>query len=103
MTVEQLIREIAAHFEAADLTYGHGTDNAWDEAVQLVLTVAGVPLESGDEVLSRALDAAAVERLVHARGRGQDHAQAQPVDLPAVHPAGPRVTNHRYRLAGQGR
>ena len=42
-TVGRLIERVCARFEASDITYGHGTDNAWDEAVALVLAVTALP------------------------------------------------------------
>ena len=41
--VRQVLREVHERFAAAPLRYGQGTDNAWDEAVALVLGVAGLP------------------------------------------------------------
>ena len=46
VTVEELIRQYGEQFAAADLTYGHGTDNALDEAAWLVF--AGLKLSHAD-------------------------------------------------------
>lgn len=43
--------------------YGHGTDNPWDEAVQLVLAAAGKPADAGSEVLPLPLSTSAWEKL----------------------------------------
>ncbi len=55
-TIEQALdHTFHALQEATSLYYGHGTDSAWDEAVQMVLFVAGFPPDSGEEVLSQVL------------------------------------------------
>ncbi len=56
-TVGDALARCHERLSASDLWYGHGTDNAWDEAVQLVLGVAGLPADSGEEVLELPLSA----------------------------------------------
>jgi ribosomal protein L3 glutamine methyltransferase len=45
MTLAELIDHTAQQLERADLCFGHGTDNARDEAAWLVLHVAAEPLD----------------------------------------------------------
>ncbi len=55
MTLEQLIRQAAAKMEAADLFFGHGTDNALDEACWLASAALGMAPDFDPGELGREL------------------------------------------------
>ena len=52
-TVEQLIHDLTARFEDADLCYGHGTDNPLDEAAWLVFAMLGLSHDDAPGVYAR--------------------------------------------------
>jgi ribosomal protein L3 glutamine methyltransferase len=55
MTLIELIRHSAARLEQAGVAFGHGTTNAFDEAVWLVLWQLGLPLDDLDGVADMAV------------------------------------------------
>lgn len=55
MTLRGLLREAVAQFKRAGLAFGHGTQNARDEAVYLILHTLKLPLGELDPVLDRQL------------------------------------------------
>ncbi|HNT39324.1 MAG TPA: 50S ribosomal protein L3 N(5)-glutamine methyltransferase [Rubrivivax sp.] len=70
MTLIETVERAAARLDAAGVRFGHGTDNAFDEAAWLVLWRLGLPLHALDEAAARELsadDAAAVDALVAQR------------------------------------
>lgn len=58
-TVEQLIHYGTLLFEQSDLWFGHGSDNAFDEAAELVFFGAKLRHEDAADVYAQQLDAAA--------------------------------------------
>ncbi|MEK6212699.1 MAG: 50S ribosomal protein L3 N(5)-glutamine methyltransferase, partial [Vibrio fluvialis] len=54
-TLQDMIRWTVSRFNAANLFYGHGTDNAWDEAVQLILPTLYLPTDVPPHVLNSRL------------------------------------------------
>jgi ribosomal protein L3 glutamine methyltransferase len=53
LDIEQLIRQTADRFAAAELTYGHGTDNPVDEAAWLLFAHLGLSHDDAPGVYSR--------------------------------------------------
>lgn len=55
-TLRDHIRWAVSRFHAEELFFGHGTDNAWDEARQLVLGALHLPYEVADSYLDCRLE-----------------------------------------------
>lgn len=55
VTIRDFIRWGVTHFNQANLFYGHGTDNSWDEAVHLVLSAVHLSPDSDINVLDSRL------------------------------------------------
>lgn len=65
MDIQQIVNELysirdymrfgVSQFNASEIYYGHGTNNAWDEALAIILHVLYLPIDSGDEILDARL------------------------------------------------
>ena len=53
ITIGDAIEDTCRQLEASDVFYGHGTDNPWDEAVQLVLAACSLPADSDRSVIEQ--------------------------------------------------
>ncbi|HOL38222.1 MAG TPA: 50S ribosomal protein L3 N(5)-glutamine methyltransferase, partial [Rubrivivax sp.] len=70
MTLAELVERMAGRLAAAGVVFGHGTDNAYDEAAWLVQWRLGLPLDALDSLGAREIAAAeedAVRALVAQR------------------------------------
>ncbi len=51
-SVQDLTRWAASEFNRAELYFGHGTDNAWDEAKVIIMYALALPIERYEQVQS---------------------------------------------------
>lgn len=58
-TVGDALTALHACLQRADVFYGHGTDNAWDEAVLLLMCACAMPVDADEHVLDLPMDSAA--------------------------------------------
>ncbi|AXF76523.1 50S ribosomal protein L3 N(5)-glutamine methyltransferase [Erwinia tracheiphila] len=63
-TIQDMLRWSVSRFAAAELWYGHGTDNPWDEAVQLVLPTLYLPLDIPEDMRNACLTSSERHRIV---------------------------------------
>jgi len=71
-TLRDLLRYAVSRFNEAGLFFGHGSDNAWDEAVYLLLHTLHLPLDRLDPFLDARLTADERARLLEVIGRRVD-------------------------------
>jgi ribosomal protein L3 glutamine methyltransferase len=76
-TIRDVLRFAISRFQAAGLAFGHGTDNAFDEAAYLILHALHLQAEQLDTFLDAALTAEEVESVIELlRRRVQDRVPA---------------------------
>ena len=63
-TIQDMLRWAVSRFSAANIWYGHGTDNPWDEAVQLVLPSLYLPLDIPEDMRTARLTSSEKHRIV---------------------------------------
>ena len=63
--LSQAIKTAEAALIEAQVHFGHGTDNAWDEAVFLVLGACGMPLDTQKDQLQNVLTREQLLSLIH--------------------------------------
>jgi ribosomal protein L3 glutamine methyltransferase len=63
VTLGEHLQWVADRLADAELFFGHGTDNAWDEAVFLCLSALELPLDSSEAVLNQVVTSPQKETL----------------------------------------
>ena len=64
-TIRDWIRYAVSQFEASDVFYGHGTDNAYDEAVWLIMSGLHLPMDTLNNFLDARITADERIKIAH--------------------------------------
>ena len=65
MTLIELIEQETARLTVAGVSFGHGTDNAFDDAAWMTLWRLGLPLDALDEHEQDSLTSNQIEQVKH--------------------------------------
>lgn len=63
MNLHDLSIEVFESLRKSPVYFGHGTDNAWDEAVALVLQGLNLPFDVAESVVQSPVDSAAIKKI----------------------------------------
>jgi ribosomal protein L3 glutamine methyltransferase len=63
-TVREVLDWANSCFSVSKIFYGHGTDNSWDEAVQLILPSLNLSVHSSVEACAKTLTASELENII---------------------------------------
>ncbi|MFB6434589.1 MAG: 50S ribosomal protein L3 N(5)-glutamine methyltransferase [Candidatus Malihini olakiniferum] len=63
-TLQDMLRWAVSRFNSAEIYYGHGTDNPWDEALQLVLPTVHLPMDFPVDMYGSRLTLSERQRIV---------------------------------------
>ncbi|MBB1381718.1 50S ribosomal protein L3 N(5)-glutamine methyltransferase [Shewanella frigidimarina] len=63
-TIADMLRWAVSRFNDANIYYGHGTDNAWDEAIALVFDALHLPEDIGQQVILSNLTSSEKHKIV---------------------------------------
>ncbi|HNI74720.1 MAG TPA: 50S ribosomal protein L3 N(5)-glutamine methyltransferase, partial [Accumulibacter sp.] len=72
LTLRDVLRFAVSRFNEAELFFGHGSDNAWDEAAYLLLHALHLPLDRLEPFLDCRLTTDERARLLQLIGRRVD-------------------------------
>ena len=64
-SIKDYLRWAYSCFNRADIFYGHGQDNGWDEALQLVLSALHLPLDVPDALFDGRLALSEKQAIIH--------------------------------------
>ena len=64
VTINDWLRWTTSQFAASGIFFGHGSDNPWDEAVQLILPALNLPFDAPKDLLSCKLTTSEKETLI---------------------------------------